>query len=144
MNNRTTPEGERTYQNQYNLRIRVRALQHYGGKCFCCGEDRSEFLALDHENGDGKEQRKVHGQGRNFYMWLKRKGFPSGFRVACHNCNLAMGFYGYCPHQQAGIQVATLSPVRPHQGCKEVDTCSPVSLSPVSAGQRRSAPPSGS
>jgi hypothetical protein len=23
-----------------------------------------------------------------------------GYRVLCHNCNLARGFYGYCPHEK--------------------------------------------
>ena len=31
---------------------------------------------------------------------LKRKGFPEGYQTLCHNCNLAKGFYGQCPHEQ--------------------------------------------
>jgi hypothetical protein len=34
------------------------------------------------------------------YLWLKRNNYPTGFRVLCHNCNLAIGFYGYCPHHR--------------------------------------------
>ena len=32
------------------------------------------------------------------YKILRARGFPLGYRVLCHNCNLARGFYGYCPH----------------------------------------------
>jgi len=27
------------------------------------------------------------------------QGYPTGFRVLCHNCNQAIGLYGYCPHK---------------------------------------------
>jgi hypothetical protein len=33
------------------------------------------------------------------YTWLRNQGYPNGFRTLCHNCNLARGFYGYCPHE---------------------------------------------
>jgi hypothetical protein len=35
-------------------------------------------------------------------LWTKllRLGTPHpDYRVLCHNCNTALGFYGYCPHQ---------------------------------------------
>jgi hypothetical protein len=32
---------------------------------------------------------------------LARNGFPDGYRVLCHNCNMALGQYGYCPHGNA-------------------------------------------
>ena len=34
---------------------------------------------------------------RNGYPWEK---YPPGYQVLCHNCNLAKGFYGSCPHQK--------------------------------------------
>ncbi len=81
-------------------RARERVLIHYGGdppKCACCGEAHSEFLAVDHIDGGGaKHRREV---GRNICPWLIRHGFPEGFRILCHNCNLALGLYGYCPHK---------------------------------------------
>jgi len=73
-------------------------IDHYGGKCACCGESRIEFLAIDHIDGGGTEHRERVGKGWKFYQWLRREGYPKGFRVLCHNCNLAIGFYGYCPH----------------------------------------------
>lgn len=71
--------------------------------CACCSEHRIEFLSLDHTNGGGNEERRklkakhISG-GTKFYAYLKRNGYPSGYRVLCHNCNLSLGFFNYCPH----------------------------------------------
>lgn len=32
--------------------------------------------------------------------WLKTNGYPDGFQTLCHNCNMAKGFYGICPHKE--------------------------------------------
>lgn len=87
---------------------RLEVVTHYGGKCACpgCLESRIEFLALDHINGGGNKHRRDEKIGR-MDMWLKRNGFPSGFRVLCHNCNMARGFYGYCPHEKENEHAAT-------------------------------------
>jgi hypothetical protein len=81
------------------------ALRHYGGEhpaCKCCGEDKYQFLAFDHINGRGKEHlRRVS----NIALWLVRNDFPAGFQILCHNCNLAKGFYGRCPHQGSPVPV---------------------------------------
>lgn len=86
-----------------NRTYRQRALLHYGGECACCGEDRYEFLAIDHEHGGGNQHRKklkAEGKGGSaFPRWLFDQGYPEGFRVLCHNCNSALGYYGYCPHK---------------------------------------------
>lgn len=78
--------------------IREEVIAHYGGKCACCSESAFEFLAIDHLEGGGKEHRKQL-KGTHIEVWLKANQFPKGFRVLCHNCNLAIGFYGKCPHQ---------------------------------------------
>jgi hypothetical protein len=82
---------------------RKKVLVYYSGivpKCACCGIEQYEFLSLDHINGGGYKHRKEIGNfGRNFYKWIIKNNFPSGFRVLCHNCNLAKGFYGKCPHE---------------------------------------------
>lgn len=79
---------------------RAEVIARYGGKCACCGEDHLEFLAIDHVNGGGTAHRREVGKGDVFYKWLKAAGYPTeGYRVLCHNCNLSLGFYGYCPHQ---------------------------------------------
>jgi transcriptional regulator with XRE-family HTH domain len=83
---------------------RLEALLRYGGdppQCACCGETVVEFLAVDHVNGGGgKHRRALHGRVSSIYLWLRQEGYPDGFRVLCHNCNSAMGYYGYCPHQK--------------------------------------------
>jgi len=78
-------------------KIRHKVLQYYGGKCACCAEDREEFLALDHINGGGRAERRSLPNG-DFYEYVL-KNWPTHIRVLCHNCNMALGFYGYCPHQ---------------------------------------------
>jgi len=77
-------------------------VEYYGGKCECCNEDRIEFLNIDHINGGGNSHRSLVGRGRSFYCWLKKNGFPPGFRVLCFNCNFAKYAYGKCPHQIEG------------------------------------------
>jgi hypothetical protein len=44
--------------------------------------------------------------GSSVVGWLARQGYPPGYRVLCHNCNSAYGYYGHCPHQQATEKVA--------------------------------------
>ena len=79
---------------------RRKCLEYYGGKCTCCGEPTYEFLAIDHINGGGgKHIRQLGGGGTYIYSYLIRNNFPEGYRVLCHNCNCAIGAYGYCPHQ---------------------------------------------
>lgn len=98
---------------RHNERIRERAralrlevLSRYGGSCACCGEEREPFLSIDHINGDGAEHRRAicgdwsKGSGSRVYRWLKANGFPAdGFRVLCHNCNMARAMRGECPHE---------------------------------------------
>lgn len=92
---------QRAYSRDYNRQLRIAALEHYGKWCKCCGEAHEEFLAIDHEHRTGDDRRRLIGStgGVNMYLWLKRNGYPAGFRTLCHNCNLAIGFYGYCPHR---------------------------------------------
>jgi hypothetical protein len=82
-------------------RLRMAAIQHYGGKCACCGETEPDFLSIDHINNDGAEHRKKIGRdGRALYYWLRDNDYPEGFQALCYNCNLAKGLYGICPHQE--------------------------------------------
>ena len=80
-------------------------FEHYGTSCACCGEDRLPFLSLDHVDGGGTQHRSSlgnSGRGISFYRWIIRQGFPTGYRTLCHNCNTALGLYGYCPHVRDG------------------------------------------
>lgn len=77
---------------QVQKRLRMEILQQYGG-AFCswpgCGIDDIRVLQLDHIDGGGYAQRKELkvGTGTAFYAFLKRSGFPSGYRVLCANHN---------------------------------------------------------
>lgn len=64
-------------------------IEHYGGKCVECGEDRPLRLAIDHMNNDGNTHRKaINKWGSGFFKWLVDNDFPEGFQVLCHNCNV--------------------------------------------------------
>lgn len=76
-------------------------IEKYGGKCECCGETKWEFLSLDHVRGDGYKDRT---KNRNILYKKAVVDFdPSKYRVLCMNCNTAIGFYGYCPHNSEMI-----------------------------------------
>lgn len=85
-----------------HARNRDAALRAYSTgpepSCSCCGEGVLTFLALDHIDGGGGRHRRETGGG-GFYLWLKKNGYPPGFRILCHNCNLGRQINGgMCPH----------------------------------------------
>lgn len=57
-------------------------IEHYGGKCKCCGENHYEFLTMDHvkTNNNGL-------YGERLYRYLIRNNFPEGYQVLCWDCN---------------------------------------------------------
>ncbi|KKN26963.1 hypothetical protein LCGC14_0869590 [marine sediment metagenome] len=72
-------------------------FEMYGSKCACCGEETREFLTLDHVKGQvGKKKQKT----RAAYGEAIKKYDPEKFRILCRNCNWAIGFLGYCPHER--------------------------------------------
>lgn len=83
------------YDKKYHVSLRLEVLGHYSqGKLVCviCGEDHIEFLVIDHIKGDGAEHRRSVGSSPStIYRDLISNGFPDGFRVLCHNCNLKYG-----------------------------------------------------
>jgi hypothetical protein len=87
---------------------RLEVIEHYGRICACCGENRTQFLGIDHINGNGNKHRKElrAGHHRNIVEFLIKAGYPEGYRVLCHNCNLSIGFYGFCPHQLERGEIA--------------------------------------
>lgn len=99
----TDPVGYmKEYLRNYQQEIRLKVIDHYGGACECCGETNPSFLCLDHlgERGVGNRHREKVGKGISMYRWIVKNNFPVGiFQVLCHNCNMAKGLYGVCPHQ---------------------------------------------
>ena len=107
-------ESMRRYMRGYAKKTRLVCLIFYGGnppKCACCNEAMYQFLGIDHINGGGNKHRKtlsLSGKkstfgGQTVYRWLINNNFPDGFQVLCHNCNLAKGYYGECPHKTGDI-----------------------------------------
>ncbi|KKN30086.1 hypothetical protein LCGC14_0837630 [marine sediment metagenome] len=98
-----TPRGRLRQQERYQL-LRLRVMEYYGGKCECCGEDRYEHLTIDHLNGHARKTGKIgvyltYDAIREF----ENRGYPNRkYRLLCWNCNLARGYYGYCPHEGTG------------------------------------------
>jgi hypothetical protein len=89
------------YKRAWDQKLRKEVIDHYGGKCSCCGETQLELLSLDHTNGGGcKHRRETKRHGTGMWAWAKRENYPPLFQVLCHNCNQAKGFYGQCPHQR--------------------------------------------
>jgi hypothetical protein len=89
-------------QLSYRQRARTEALSHYSNgdiKCACCAERESVFLALDHVNNDGYELRKLDKTHSQLAVWLRKNGWPGGYQVLCHNCNMAKSINGVCPHE---------------------------------------------
>lgn len=82
--------------------VRLSCIMAYGGQCACCGEDHPEFLQLDHVSVPGSVERRTSaasGLPKSIFFRLRKQGYPPGFQVLCANCNMALAFYGRCPHR---------------------------------------------
>jgi len=89
----------REYNFNYRFELRLQALEAYGGKCACCGENTPEFLQFDHKNNDGYIHRKNNTARGGIALWLKQNGYPDTIQLLCGNCHAAKSFYGRCPHE---------------------------------------------
>lgn len=92
----------RKLMSSYRLERRNIVLAHYGGKCACCGEANKGFLTVDHIEGVIPEMeacgKKLNGWV--LYNYLIAQNFPPGYQCLCANCNMAIGWWGVCPHKQ--------------------------------------------
>lgn len=93
-------------QRQANWRyaLKLEILEHYGGqRCSLCDEIRLGTLVIDHIAGGGCQHRRIVGSDNVFYRWLKKQGFPPGYRVLCANCNqkAIVGCTKYSQHPRA-------------------------------------------
>lgn len=90
---------------RYKRELKRATFEAYGGcRCACCGETEFLFLTLDHIENDGMAERlrlfgsKYRG-GHEFYISLKKRGYPPGYQVLCMNCNFGKRMnQGICPH----------------------------------------------
>jgi len=83
--------------------LKEQVLAGYGKRCVCCGETIYEFLSIDHKYNDGADDRKRMGaksKAASLYRTIIAEGFPDRYQILCYNCNMAKGFFGYCPHQK--------------------------------------------
>jgi hypothetical protein len=78
--------------------MRAAVFAHYGESCTCCGT--TDDLAIDHVNGDGKEQRialfGLNPVSGRMYRWIIEQGFPEGFQTMCRPCNTSKGVGSGC------------------------------------------------
>lgn len=87
---------------QRSQQVKYDVIQHYGGKCACCGETEFIFLTLDHVNQDGASDRRERGYNcsARHYRDIQREGYPKGkYQILCFNCNCGRQLNGgVCPH----------------------------------------------
>ena len=86
---------------EFFINLKKEVFKQYGGKCVFCGQDKFEYLSIEHINNDGKKHReelkKLEGN-INIYRWLKKNNFPKDrFQILCFNCNMAKQFYDINP-----------------------------------------------
>src|SRR3990167_2754347 len=86
---------KRNWRGSYDPVLRQDVLLAYGSSCACCGETRDPFLTIDHINGDSPEGPKKF-RGSVLYAWLRKNGFPAGYRILCCNCNFATRYRDPC------------------------------------------------
>ena len=89
---KNNPKKRKIISRRYREKIKMRVLQHYSfsiPKCANCSIGDIRLLVIDHIKNDGRILRRKNRSfaGTNFYMYLIKNGFPSGYQVLCHNCN---------------------------------------------------------
>ena len=76
---------------QRTQELRLKALSYYSQNEICCVKcriDDIDVLQLDHIDGGGNKHRSKVGRNLNFWRWLEKNSYPSGFQVLCANCNV--------------------------------------------------------
>lgn len=113
------------YQARNRVDRRIRVFSHYGSKCACCGESEIGFLTIDHIGGMVPEMAEcgVKLGGDNLYKYLIAHNFPPGYQCLCANCNMAIGWWGVCPHKAK--QVSTYG----SRVTEMLDTSTPIASS---------------
>jgi len=84
-------------------KVRLKAIQAYGGACVCCGEREPKFLTFDHIHNDGAKHRREQAAGGSaIQYWLRANNYPKDVvQLLCFNCNCgrATTRSKRCPHE---------------------------------------------
>jgi hypothetical protein len=83
--------------------LKLKVLMGYGNKCACCEIAQYEFLSVDHVKERGADERRRLGEkatnSGSLYRKIIKENFPDCYQILCYNCNMSLGFFGYCPHR---------------------------------------------
>ena len=104
---KANPVRYKAWQRKYEQSLKLEMVAHYSdgaNKCDCCGEERLEFLTLDHPDNKGGEERRRLGKptGAGFYRVLRKLDYPPGYKILCYNCNCGRARQPdkVCPHKK--------------------------------------------
>jgi hypothetical protein len=82
----SSPAGKKR-KKKYQAKFKTLVFQHYGNTCARCKFKILAALTIDHINGKGNAHRRSLGRiGKDFYRWLVKSKFPSGYQTLCMNC----------------------------------------------------------
>lgn len=77
----------RAYVNEYNYKLRERAILLLGGRCVKCGFSDHRALQFDHINGGGNRERNSGIRAGAHLHRRVLKGNHEGLQLLCANCN---------------------------------------------------------
>lgn len=109
-------ERGRDAQRRSKAQATTTIINHFDGKCACCGESLLQFLTIDHVNNDGHIERKLHNNSGNIeYIRLAKRIAANEVitdrQLLCYNCNLGKARNGgTCPHQFNGLDMNIINP----------------------------------
>ena len=96
---------ERERSKKKSRDLHKQAIAALGGKCVCCGETDTVFLAGDHILGGGSKHRKEVSKRKIWRQIATDPEVRKLFQCLCHNCNFAKHVIGYCPHELKRLHV---------------------------------------
>lgn len=99
---------EKYKKRQILYEAKLKVIDHYGGKCICCGTSELSFLTLDHINGDGYIHRRNFNRSLKLYQDLINNKFQTQFKIQilCANCHNSKSKFGRCIHSMTPQETA--------------------------------------
>jgi len=89
VNGQPTCEGHTAMAAANRKALRNKVLKRYGGKCRRCKETRIDQLEMSRIPSKADPATKGMG-GHHINWWLKKNGFPKGFRILCQTCEATL------------------------------------------------------